>query len=155
MSGGYFDYTQFQIEDILSKIKILIDKNEDTSLNEYGEFQYPTFSEGVLNHFKVGYLIIKMATIYIHRMDYLLEDDDGEDSFIERIEEELKPILEELNSMNETLINEEYYKKIIEALQKYTKKITKNAKTARKALIKEGIYTKSGKLHKNYGGEDK
>jgi hypothetical protein len=36
------------------------------------------------------------------------------------------------------------------AIIAYTKKVTVSAKEARKALIRAGIYTKSGELHKNY-----
>jgi len=36
------------------------------------------------------------------------------------------------------------------AIVAYTKKHTKSAKAARDALIKEGIYTRSGRLAANY-----
>ena len=45
---------------------------------------------------------------------------------------------------------DERHERIIKALDEYTKKITINAKEARKALVKAGIYYKSGKLNKNY-----
>jgi hypothetical protein len=46
--------------------------------------------------------------------------------------------------------NAERNEQIKAALREYTKKITVSPEAARNALIKEGIYTKSGKLSKNY-----
>lgn len=40
--------------------------------------------------------------------------------------------------------------RITAALREYTRKNTSSPEAARDALIKEGIYTKSGKLSKNY-----
>lgn len=47
-------------------------------------------------------------------------------------------------------MNSDDLDKFIKAAKRYTNKATKTKKAARKALIKMGIYTKSGKLTKNY-----
>lgn len=45
---------------------------------------------------------------------------------------------------------DERSERVINALDAYTKKTTASAKDARNALVREGIYYKSGKLNKNY-----
>ena len=42
--------------------------------------------------------------------------------------------------------------KALKALEAYTHKITKTKSSARKALVREGIYTHEGKLTAEYGG---
>ena len=42
-----------------------------------------------IKEFKKGIKLIKMADIYMHRMDYLLSGDDGEDNFHRRLREDL------------------------------------------------------------------
>lgn len=41
---------------------------------------------------------------------------------------------------------------ILKALKEQTKRDTASPETARKVLIKEGIYTKSGNLSQRFGG---
>jgi hypothetical protein len=48
------------------------------------------------------------------------------------------------------LMNKEKKLQIQKALQDYTKKTTKSASEAKKALLKEGIYLKDGKLAPEY-----
>jgi hypothetical protein len=48
------------------------------------------------------------------------------------------------------MLSDERHERIKTALSAYTRKITASAEEARKALVSEGIYTKSGKLAKNY-----
>lgn len=44
-----------------------------------------TFAE-----FKKGLHYLKLARVYLHRIDYLVSDDDGEDSFHKRLLEDLR-----------------------------------------------------------------
>ena len=46
-------------------------------------------------------------------------------------------------------------KKILAAIAKETKRATASKEIARATLIREGIYTRSGKLRPEYGGEGK
>jgi hypothetical protein len=46
-------------------------------------------------------------------------------------------------------------KKILDLIDEYTKCATVSQKTARETLIREGIYTKSGKLRAEYGGSSR
>ena len=51
------------------------------------------------------------------------------------------------------MTKDERHERIKSALNAYTTKITASAVEARKALVNEGIYTKSGKLTKCYSQE--
>lgn len=42
--------------------------------------------------------------------------------------------------------------KALRALEAYTRKITRTKSSARNALVREGIYTREGKLTAEYGG---
>jgi hypothetical protein len=42
----------------------------------------------VIEEFKKGAEIIKLAQIYMQRMDWLLSGDDGEESFISRLKQD-------------------------------------------------------------------
>lgn len=72
--------------------------------NWHHEFEDPE----ILEEFKKGLKILKTAAIYAQRIDWLLSGDDGEESFKERLKEEL----DELES--KPLIDYDYWKKIME-----------------------------------------
>ena len=77
MSGGYFDYNQHRINYIIESIEEQIDNNG----SEY--------SAEVINEFKIGLEKLKEAYIYAQRIDWLLSGDDGPETFIERLKEDL------------------------------------------------------------------
>lgn len=72
--------------------------------NWHHEFEYPE----TLEEFKKGLKILKTAAIYAQRIDWLLSGDDGEESFKERLKEEL----DELES--KPLIDYDHWKKVME-----------------------------------------
>ena len=51
-----------------------------------------------------------------------------------------------------TCISKEEIDAIIQDMQKYTEFLKNNPEKAKQFLINAGIYTKSGKLSKNFGG---
>ena len=79
MSGGYFNYDQFRIAEIASDVEELISEAEQSH-----EYREETIAE-----FRKGLLYLNMAYIYAKRIDWLVSDDDGEDSFHKRLKEEL------------------------------------------------------------------
>ena len=52
-------------------------------------YQYP---DEVIEKMKEGIEVLKRAQIYAHRIDWLLSGDDGEESFITRLAEDLKDL---------------------------------------------------------------
>ena len=105
MSGGHWDYIQYRFTDISEDIKSLIDKNgkEKTKLElqeeswrdpdwyeKYPEDKFhPKYPDEVIEEFKKAHDIVKTAQIYIQRLDWLLSGDDGEESFLRRLKEDL------------------------------------------------------------------
>ena len=110
MSGGRWEYIQYRFTDVAEDIDSLIEKNgklkseeqlkeerwhDDDWYNKYPEDRYHyEYPQEVLEEFKKASQAIKIAQVYMQRMDWLLSGDDGEESFLRRIKEDL----EELNN---------------------------------------------------------
>jgi hypothetical protein len=107
MSGGAFDYNQYKIGYIADQIDEVIVKNglEKTPeelkehwidpdwYKKYPEdlfhYKYP---DEVIEKMKDAVKALKIAQEYAQRVDWLLSGDDGEESFLSRLEENLKKI---------------------------------------------------------------
>jgi MoxR-like ATPase len=107
MSGGAFDYNQYKIGYIADQIEEVIVKNglektpEELKNNwidpewykKYPEdlfhYKYP---DEVIEKMKEAVKALKIAQEYAQRVDWLLSGDDGEESFLSRLEENLKKI---------------------------------------------------------------
>ena len=89
MSGGRFQYQQHNIWQIAEEIQNVIDNNSDESLNEWGDRRGRGYSPEVIAKLHEAVQALKVAYVYAQRADWLLSDDDGEESFLERLEEEL------------------------------------------------------------------
>ena len=91
MSGGFFNYDQYRIRQISDSLETLIFNNgkkrhyRESWENEY----YHEYSPEVIAKFKEGLEILRKAEIYAHRIDWLLSADDGEETFLERLESDL------------------------------------------------------------------
>jgi hypothetical protein len=81
MSGGHFEYKQYELNYIADEIEQIILTN---SSNEYYNYSNETLEE-----FKRGLNIIREAAIYAQRIDWLISGDDGEDNFHSRLKKEL------------------------------------------------------------------
>jgi hypothetical protein len=108
MSGGHFEYQQHRINDIIESIQEKIDRSgrakTKEELREWGGYDpeyyekypyekyYREYSADVINEFKIGVEKLKEAYIYAQRIDWLLSGDDGEESFLERLKEELNKL---------------------------------------------------------------
>lgn len=113
MSGGAFDYAQYHIADIYSKIEEYVNgheldeedetfyledrfleedeveyikKHHHTIPNQYG------YSKETIKEFKKGIAVLKKAEVYAQRIDWLLSGDDGEDNFHERLKHDLEEL---------------------------------------------------------------
>lgn len=105
MSGGAFEYGQYKIGYIADEVEQLIRKNGKEKTKEemkdegwrdpdwyekYPEdkfhYKYP---DEVIEKFKEGLEILRKAEIYAQRIDWLISGDDGEESFLERLKEDL------------------------------------------------------------------
>ena len=84
MSGGYFEYQQYHIQDIVDKLeetKVKIENDEEF-------YQYDR-KEELLREISNGLGYLNLAGIYTQRLDWLFSGDDGEDNFFGRLGEEL------------------------------------------------------------------
>lgn len=107
MSGGHFDYQQHKMFEIAESIQSIIDSNgrlmtddelkdnfiSKEELEKYPEMKYHhEYSPKVIEKFKEGVELIQRAYVYAHRIDWLISGDDGEESFLRRLEEELNKL---------------------------------------------------------------
>lgn len=109
MSGGRYEYKQYGFTDVIDDLKKLIEKNgKPKTIEEMkAEFwhydsdwyeKYPEnkfhykYPDEVIEEFKNAVDIISRAQVYMHRVDWLLCGDDGDESFIKRLSEDLKKL---------------------------------------------------------------
>lgn len=86
MSGGYFDYVQYSLEDTIEVF-------DDFVKNKLGE-EYHEYSDEVVWEILTGLCHLEFARVYLHRIDWLLSGDDGEETFLKRLEEDLNDLWE-------------------------------------------------------------
>lgn len=94
MSGGKFEYIQYTIEDVEDKLKEIIKEQGRINIEEgvedyYDHFSHPPYEKHTVKEFKKALDYLTLARIYLHRVDWLLSGDDGEECFHERLLEDL------------------------------------------------------------------
>ena len=100
MSGGHFDYAQYRMNDIVNKIEEIIACNnleiaegnkpkDDWGFDEQSYYEYPPH---IIEEFKNAVKYLKIAQVYAQRVDWLVSGDDGEESFITRLAEDLNKL---------------------------------------------------------------
>ena len=95
MSGGHFDYQQHHIQDIIRIVERIINNNENDELDEWGDVIGWHFSPEIMAEIEKGLDYLKKAYIYAQRIDWLMSGDDGPESFLRRLKEELDQHREE------------------------------------------------------------
>lgn len=113
MSGGHWDYNQYRFTEVIEDLKRCIEKNGKEKTKEelkdegwrdyewyerYPEDKYhPKYPDEAIEEFKKGIELIAKAQIYMHRIDWYLSGDDGDESFIRRLKEDLDKLNDETN----------------------------------------------------------
>ena len=92
MSGGFFDYSQYTLNQIVTDIEDEIYYNDSEEVNEYNEKRGNGFSEDTMQEFKLAVWYLKQALVYTQRIDWLLSGDDGEETFHSRLASDLKKL---------------------------------------------------------------
>jgi hypothetical protein len=109
MSGGRFEYKQYGISDIADYVHNEIAKSGkpkseqeikgtkrwsgDDWYEKYpDDLNYYQYPDDVIEEFKKGYWILRKAAIYAQRIDWILSGDDGDESFIRRLRDELEQL---------------------------------------------------------------
>lgn len=91
MSGGYFDYKQYQIEYIKDELERLISRIENHDINE----PWYDYSVETVRKFNEALYVLGLAQIYVHRIDWLASGDDSQESFHTRLREDLDKYYDE------------------------------------------------------------
>ena len=116
MSGGHFDFNYYHFDYIAEDIDEYINGHEldeddveryirdhdllDDSDKEYVRINKHTipnrydYKDEVVEKMKEGLNIIRKAYVYAKRTDYLLSGDDGEASFLQRLQKDLDKLNE-------------------------------------------------------------
>ena len=123
MSGGYYGYAQYHINDIANTIEEYINgySLDEEDINDYiksrwledKEKEYirknkhtkPNpfdYNKETIKELKKGLAILRKAYIYAQRIDWLLSGDDGEESFHKRLKEELDNLKNKKNEVSKT-----------------------------------------------------
>jgi hypothetical protein len=104
MSGGAFNYNQYKIRDIYQDIESELEKQGRKKPKEklwcskeyydtYPEEKFEqTYIDEVQQIFRDGIEILKKAEVYAQRIDWYLSGDDGEESLIKRLKEDLEKL---------------------------------------------------------------
>ena len=85
MSGGYFDYQQYRLLDIINKL----DEREARIKDNDNDAYVLTVDESVEDLIQDAKVLAQLAQIFLQRVDWLLCGDDGPETFKERIKEDL------------------------------------------------------------------
>lgn len=93
MSGGAFDYDQYKIAQIADYIEQEIRDNTKKPEYWYGEWNGQVYSDETVNEFKKAVALLDIAEVYAQRVDWLISGDDGEESFHERLKEDLDDLI--------------------------------------------------------------
>lgn len=115
MSGGHFDYQYYHFDYIAEDIDEYVNGHEldeddveryirdhelDDSEKEYIRNHKHTipnrydYKDEVVEKMKEGITVLRKAYIYAKRIDYLLSGDDGEASFLQRLQKDLDKLNE-------------------------------------------------------------
>jgi hypothetical protein len=104
MSGGYFDYKKYQLNDIIDDIERVLNRQgkerpkeerwcSDEYLEKYPEEKYyPTYSKEIQEKLQEAIKSLTIARIYVQRVDWFLSGDDGDESFLRELSEELDKV---------------------------------------------------------------
>lgn len=96
MSGGTFDYKQYEIGYIADIIERTILNNgkekEEKPYYDWKSTHYEEYPDEVIEKFKEGLEILRKAEVYAQRIDWLMAGDDGDETFLERLKEDLDKI---------------------------------------------------------------
>lgn len=90
MSGGYFEYNQYRIEDIARSIEELISSNNDESLNAWGEKAGKFYSQEIISRFIETVYLLRKSADMAQRIDWLVSGDDSPETFIRRWDNEIR-----------------------------------------------------------------
>lgn len=85
MSGGHFEYENYRLSDIGDKLRLSITKCRKG-------YEYYEYKEPFLNEMIRVYNLTRELEVLLERVDWVLSGDDGEDTYFERLQEDIADI---------------------------------------------------------------
>jgi siroheme synthase (precorrin-2 oxidase/ferrochelatase) len=95
MSGGYFECSNYIFNRVAEQIEQVVETGHDEDCYEY------TFGDDTREQMRQAVWALKLAAIYMNRVDYLLSGDDSEESFHQRLRKELRELDAETRKNNQ------------------------------------------------------
>jgi hypothetical protein len=83
MSGGHFNYKQFELQKLADEIEQLALENATQDWDE-------PYSPETIAEFNEAVRLLRRAYIYVQRIDWLVSCDDSEATFNKRLHAQLK-----------------------------------------------------------------
>lgn len=90
MSGGAFNHDQYIISHIIDEIEDFVLKNEDNTEDEWGYTKGRHYRPSTIKQFRFALLLLAISQSFAQRIDWLVSDDDGEDTFHMRLQKEME-----------------------------------------------------------------
>jgi len=112
MSGGFFEYKQYALEDIKEQIEQIIEQVNtkpdlvDMVAGEFTLYNYVEDKESFNLGCKTAMFYLDMAQVLVQRLDWFLSGDDSEESFHKRMSEEVQEVLETHNTFIQEMQDE-------------------------------------------------
>jgi hypothetical protein len=89
MSGGAFSYKQDAIRHIIYGIEQIIQENDADGKDWCGQPYRDRYTAEEIAIFEEGLKALRIAYVYAQRIDWFVSCDDGPESFVRRLREEL------------------------------------------------------------------
>lgn len=96
MSGGYFEYKQHYINDIIDKLEKFLEDQKNKEREEVDDFY--VYPDNIIVHAMYTLNLLKLSQVFLNRLDYLFSYDESEDSYIENLKKDMKNEAYKLNS---------------------------------------------------------
>jgi hypothetical protein len=84
MSGGAFEYRQYQL--------LALEEELDSGMTQYRQEEPDTILKEVEEEFLEAKKALQRAYIYLKRFDWLFSADDGQETFLKRLKEDLEEV---------------------------------------------------------------
>lgn len=87
MSGGHFNYVQCRFREVAEELGEMCTPDNENFCGEY--------TKETLRQFEIAKEFIEKSAVYLQRIDWLVSGDDGEDTFHERLRDDLVKLAEQ------------------------------------------------------------
>jgi len=92
MSGGKFNYGQERIAQIADEIHEIIVNNDNDDRDKYGDRIWAHYEPDEIEEFWRAVKVLRIAHVYVQRIDWLMSFDDSPETFRKRLAEDLAQV---------------------------------------------------------------